>query len=93
MQSSIPKFVDQVLSEWDFIAFFAYDNFESAGHGVAGLMEDEEGIQAMYVTRDYFMKQGDQQVISMLDTYNPETEFIVHFAATGGTRTIRFLSF
>jgi len=89
MKNPIPKFVDQVLSEWDFIVFFAYHNFESAGRGVAGLIEDEEGIQAMYVTRDYFMKQGDQQVISMLDTYNPETEFIVHFDATGGTRTIR----
>ena len=89
MQDSIPRIVDQVLSEWDFIAFFAYDNFESAGRGVVGLMEGKKGIQAIYGTRDYFVKQGDQQVLSLLDTYSPETEFLVHFDATGGTRTIR----
>ena len=89
MQNPIPQFVDQVLSEWDFVAFFAYDNFESAGRGVVGLIEGEEGIQAMYGAREYFLGQGDQQVLSMLDTYDPETEFLVHFDATGGTRTIR----
>jgi len=89
MNDSIPVFVDQVLREWDFIALFAYDNFELSGHGVVGLVECEEGIQAMYGTRDYFAKHGDQQVLSLLDTYNPETEFLVHFDATGGTRTIR----
>ena len=89
MQNPIPQYVDQVLSEWDFIAFFAYDSFESAGRGVVGLIEGAEGIQPMYVIRDYFLEQGDQQVLSMLDTYNPETEFLVHFDAAGGTRTIR----
>ena len=89
MKDPIPDFVDQVLSKWDFIAFFAYDNFELSGSGVVGLVEGEEGIQAMYGIRDYFVKQGDQQVLSLLDTYSPETEFLVHFDATGGTRTIR----
>lgn len=89
MQNPIPQYVDQVLSEWDFIAFFAYDSFESAGRGVVGLIEGAEGIQPMYGIRDYFLEQGDQQVLSMLDTYNPETEFLVHFDAAGGTRTIR----
>ena len=89
MQNPIPQYVDQVLSEWDFIAFFAYDSFESAGRGVVGLIEGAEGIQPMYGIRDYFLEQGDQQVLSMLDKYNPETEFLVHFDAAGGTRTIR----
>lgn len=89
MKDPIPDFVDQVLSEWDFIAFFAYDNFELSGRGVVGLVEGEDGIQAMYGIRDYFVKQGDLQVLSLLDTYSPETEFLVYFDATGETRTIR----
>lgn len=89
MNDPIPHLVDQVLREWDFIAFFAYDNFESEGRGVVGLMEGEECIQAMYGTRDYVVKQEDRQVLSLLDTYNPEREFLVHFDATDGTRTIR----
>ena len=90
MQNPLPQFVNQVLVEWDFIAFFAYDNFESVGRGVVGLMEGEESVQTMYGTRDYFCKQeDDQQVLLMLDAYNPETEFLVHFDATSGTRTIR----
>lgn len=89
MPDPIPNFVDQVLQEWDFIAFFAYNNFESAGRGVVGIMEDAEGTKVMYVARDYFEKQRDQQVLQMLDAYNPETEFLVHFDGVSGTRTIR----
>ena len=89
MTDPIPSFVDEVLIEWDFIAFVAYDNFESSGRGVVGLMEEEDGTKAMYGTRDYFEKQNDQQVLQLLDAYNPETEFLVHFDVTGGTRTVR----
>ncbi|MEA1969801.1 MAG: hypothetical protein U9P79_08355 [Candidatus Cloacimonadota bacterium] len=89
MKDPIPDFVDHVLNEWDFIAFFAYDNFELSGRGVVGIVEDEEGTQAMYGTRDFFMNKGDQQVLSLLDTYDPETEYLVYFDANGGTRTIR----
>jgi hypothetical protein len=52
-------------------------------------MVGEEDIQAIYGTKDFFVRQGNQQVLSLLDTYNPETEFLVHFDATDGTRTIR----
>jgi len=89
MEKPIPKFVDEVLSEWDFIAFFAYDNFESAGRGVVGLINAAEGTQAMYGTRDYFETQQDHQVLQLLDTYDPETEFLIHFDTPDGTRTIR----
>lgn len=89
MKNPIPDFVDQVLRQWDFIAFFAYDNFELLGRGAVGLQNSKEGIQAMYGPRDYFVKQGDQRVLSMVDDYNPSREFLVHFDADGGTRTIR----
>jgi len=89
MKNQIPDFVDQVLIEWDFIAFFAYDNFELLGRGVVGLVEDEEGVRIMYGPRDYFVKQEDQYVLSLLDAYDPEMEYLVHFDVDGGTRTIR----
>lgn len=43
----------------------------------------------MYGPRDFFVKRGDKKVLSLLDAYDPETEYLVHFDATGGTRTIR----
>jgi len=89
MEDPIPDFVDEILREWDFIAFFAYDNFELSGRGVVGLFEDENGIQAVYGTRDYFVERENPQVLSLLDTYDPETEYLVHFDANDGTRTIR----
>lgn len=89
MKVSIPAFVDQALREWDFIAFFAYDNFESVGRGVVGLMNTAGKTQVMYGGRDYFLKQKDQQLLQMLDTYDTENEFLVHFDVANGTRTIK----
>ena len=42
MKDRIPEFVDQVLREWDSIAFFAYDNFESTGRCVVYLAQSEK---------------------------------------------------
>ncbi|MGV8075122.1 MAG: hypothetical protein AB2L11_11270 [Syntrophobacteraceae bacterium] len=61
MKEPLPDFVDEVLRAWDFIAFFAYDNFESIGRGVVGLMNTKEGTQAVYGTRDYFLKQQNHR--------------------------------
>ena len=58
MNDPIPHFVDQMLTEWDFIAFYAYNNFESQGRGAVGLMEGEQEVQLMYGPRDYFSKKG-----------------------------------
>ena len=89
MSSAIPEFVDQALQEWDFIAYFAYDGYEASGRGVVGLSQDNDGTKAMYGPADYFHQRGNQQVIDMLSVYDPEKEFLVHFDAPGGTRTIR----
>jgi len=89
MSTAIPQFVDETIREWDFIAFFAYDGFEASGRGVVGLSKDSEGTKALYGPRDYFDRENNQRVLQMLDDYNPESEFLVHFNATGGTRTIR----
>ena len=43
MKNPIPDFVDQVLRQWDFIAFFAYDNFELSGRGAVGLENSKDG--------------------------------------------------
>ncbi|NLX26531.1 MAG: hypothetical protein GXY61_11355 [Lentisphaerae bacterium] len=89
MPTPIPDFVDRVLREWDFIAFFAYDNFESCGRGAVGLGDGANGIQAMYAPREYFVKKGDQAVLQKVDEYDPVTEFLVHFEVPEGMRTIR----
>lgn len=89
MSNSIPSYVDHALREWDFLAFFAYDGFETSGRGVVGIMESEQGANAMYGDRRYFELQGDSRVLGMIDEYDPEQEFLVHFDATGGTRTLR----
>ena len=87
--NDIPEYIDQALQEWDFVAFFAYSNFESVGRGVVALAETAEGIQAIYGTSEYFQERGYLSVVQQIDAYNPETEFLVHFDATGGTRTLR----
>lgn len=88
--NNLPQYIDQAIQEWNFVAFFAYDNFESVGgRGVVALAETAEGIQAIYGTPEYFQKRGYLSVVQQIDAYNPETEFLVHFDATGGTRTRR----
>lgn len=87
--NNLPQYIDQALQEWSFVAFFAYDNFESVGRGVVGLAETTEGIQAIYGTPEYFQERGYLSVVQQIGSYNPETEFLVHFDATGGTRTLR----
>ncbi len=86
---TLPNFVNEVLQEWDFVAFFAYDGFATSGRGVVGLTRGDEGTQVMYGPRAYFEKLGDTKVLGMLDVYDPETEFLVHFDALEGSRTVR----
>jgi hypothetical protein len=89
VKDQIPEFVDQVLREWDSIAFFAYDNFESTGRGVVCLAESEEGTQAMYAPRDYFLSRGNHRIVQILDAYDPEREFVIGFDIAEEARTIR----
>lgn len=89
MIPALPLFVDRALREWDFIAYFAYNGFEASGRGVVGLMEDNSGLSVMYGDCGYFEKLSDRRVLQMLDDYDPEEEFLIHFDAPGGTRTTR----
>jgi hypothetical protein len=89
MSTTIPSYVDDLLREWDFLAFYSYDGFETSGRGVVGILESEQGTSAMYGDRRYFELLGDTRVVGMLDEYDPEQEFLVHFDAAGGTRTLR----
>lgn len=89
MSHYIPPYVDQALRDWDFIAFFAYDGFEASGRGVVGLFEEDQVTKVMYGDRRYFDQLGNSGIIQMLDEYDPEHEFMVHFEAPGGTQTLR----
>jgi hypothetical protein len=67
----VPHFVDEVLREWEFIAFFAYDCFESHGRGVVGLEPGPEGTQATYGPREFFRVNGHTDILRLIDEYNP----------------------
>lgn len=43
----------------------------------------------MYGDRDYFVRLGNSRVLQMLEDYDPEEEFLIHFDEPGGTRTTR----
>lgn len=54
----VAPFVDEVLREWEFIAFFAYDGFESYGRGVVALELEPEGTRATYGPGEFFRVNG-----------------------------------
>lgn len=85
----IPAFVDQILREWDSIAYFAYDGYETSGRGGVGLFQEGDKTKACYSPADFFHRQEDQRMIAMLNAYDPENEFLVHLDVPEGTRTIR----
>lgn len=89
MPDPIPDYVDRVLREWDSIAFFSYDNFESSGRGAVAIGEYPEGPRIAYAAQDYFLRTKNSQVLRLLYSYDPKTEFIVHFGSPAGMRTLR----
>ncbi|OQB40681.1 MAG: hypothetical protein BWY09_00727 [Candidatus Hydrogenedentes bacterium ADurb.Bin179] len=84
MPTPIPDYVDRVLREWDSIAFFAYDNYESSGRGAVAIGEYPEGPRIAYAAQDYFVGTQNSQVLQLLYSYDPETEILVHFGSPAG---------
>ena len=89
MTTPIPDYVDRVLREWDTIALFSYDNFESSGRGAVAIGDYPEGPRIAYAAQDYFVGTQNRQVLQLLYSYDPETEILAHFGSPTGMRTLR----
>ena len=90
MTKPIPLYIDDVLREWDTIAFIAYDGYEQTGPGVVAIMPAGNSSVLLYGERDFFVKQGNHTVLGMIDDYDPDQEFLALFDTDdGNTRTLR----
>jgi hypothetical protein len=86
----LPQFVDEVLQEWDTIAFFAYSNFELSGRGLVGMTDGADGTEMFYAPQEHLIGFGvGPKERKLVEDYDPEFEFLVKFDAVGGTRTVR----
>jgi len=92
MGESNPQYIDKVLTEWNNISHFAYDNFMSKGRGAILLWEEGGETRFRYGSRDSFLNKGDKHQLHLVDTYNPEMEFLAVFEISGGLRTLRVRS-
>jgi hypothetical protein len=88
MDIEIPRFVQRVLEEWDFISYFAYEKYETRGRGVVILLE-EKHTMAGYCGADYFLERGKTKEAKLIADYDPKEEFLVHFEAPDGCKTLR----
>lgn len=90
MTKPIPRYIDEVLREWDTIACFAYDGYERMGPGVCAIMPAGNLSVLFYSERDFFVKQGNTIVLKMINEYDPDLEFLALFDTNdGNTRTLR----
>ena len=91
--NNVPIYVQDVLDDWEFLAFAAYDWFEQQGRIVIGIEPDPEGLSGarlFWVRYDSENGKPDQRISALLATYDPETEVIVQFMqADGNVRTQR----
>ena len=87
----IPDFVEDVLKEWEAVAYFAYDGYERQGRGVVTVEPDAPGsVRFMYGPAEFFERQKQKEVTHLLAAYDPVTEFLAHFQdSPAATRTIR----
>lgn len=77
--NTIPAYVDSFLREWTQIAFESYDAYERLGRGVVGISRTDGGTELLYGKRDFFVQKGDDQMVRMIDAYDPACEFLVVF--------------
>ena len=90
MTKPIPLYIDEVLREWDTIAYLAYDGYEQQGPGVVVIIPGGNSSVLLYGKRDFFVKQGNTTVLRMIDEYDPDWEFLALFDTDdGNTRTLR----
>lgn len=87
MKSDIPQYVQNVLDEWDSLAFHAFDWFEKSGRVVMAIEKDEdnpEGTKILAINFDYQHDKPDAKVANLLRQYDPEYEILVQFVDLQG---------
>jgi hypothetical protein len=90
---NIPQYIDNVLDEWETLAFLAYDWYEKAGRLVVGIEEDENnpsGAKMMGILYDFKAGKPDPTTARLLSEYDPDTEILIQFMdKKGDIRTQR----
>jgi hypothetical protein len=84
--NEIPNHVHNALTEWNTIAFFAYDSYSKKGRIVVGIEKDDNnslGSSLMAIQYDQKDKP-DQSVAQLISTYDPEMEIIIQFVDERG---------
>ena len=88
--NTIPHYVESALHEWVTIAFVSYDAYERLGRGAVGISDTDGETELLYAERDFFIRQGDDGLVRMIDAYDPEKEILVLFdTPQGNSRTLR----
>ena len=85
--NDIPTYVQNVLDNWETLAFVAYDGYEKAGRLVVGIERDEmnpAGARLLSVVYDFETGKPDPATAKLLAAYDPDTEIIIQFIDNGG---------
>ena len=89
----IPKYVEEALSSWDEIAFFAYASYEKKGRLVVAIEQDTQtpgNTNLLAVTSDYENDKPDAAAAGLIAAYDPNHEIVVQFLDdAGNVRTQR----
>lgn len=78
----ILTYVENALSEWDTLAFVAYDWYEKMGRLVVGIEQDETdpgGVRLLAVVYDFQAGKPDPETARLLTAYDPDTEIVIQF--------------
>lgn len=88
--NDIPAYINEILREWNTIAFESYDGYERFGRGVVGISLSDGKAEMLYGERAFFCRPGDDTIAQMIDAYDPALEFLVMFdTPQGQTRVLR----
>ena len=91
------EMLEDVLSRWDIVAYFAYDGYARDGRGIVAV----EGIDVScsptglpvalkYVIYDYRAGKPDAEAARLIETYDPDWEILIQYLRpTGEVRTLR----
>jgi hypothetical protein len=91
------EMLEDVLSRWDTVAYFAYDGYARDGRGLVAVEAIDVSCSAnglpvvlKYVIYDYRSGKPDQEVARLIEAYDPDWEIIIQYLRpTGEVRTMR----